>query len=136
MRIIFIALGLAAMGGAAAAHEIVHGGHDHEHGAQDCAHVAVKHEGHVDYLHDGHLHMAHGEHVDEHAIAVSADNPAAEAIVARVVEKKHDHGAADDAHPFVQHGDHFDRLHDGELHYHHGDHVDHHGKLAVLTKAL
>ena len=39
--------------------------HPHLHG-EDCGHLAVPHEDHVDYVHDGHRHAPHGEHYDEH----------------------------------------------------------------------
>lgn len=43
-----------------------HDGHDaHAHG-QDCGHLALEHEGHVDYMHDTHRHAEHGGHWDEH----------------------------------------------------------------------
>jgi zinc transport system permease protein len=50
------------------AHEVAHGTlgeHDHVHG-DDCGHLAVEHDDHVDYVHGGHRHAAHGEHYDEH----------------------------------------------------------------------
>lgn len=123
------------VGGTALAHEVIHNGHDHAHAA-DCGHLAVEHEGHVDYVHDGHLHMAHGDHVDEHVISVSTNNPASEALVARVDAKGHKHGAGGatpEPHQMVQHGDHFDFVHDGRLHFVHGDHVDDHGALKVVA---
>ncbi|GAA5149927.1 metal ABC transporter permease [Nocardioides marinquilinus] len=39
--------------------------HPHRHG-DDCGHLAVPHDDHVDYVHDGHRHAPHGEHYDEH----------------------------------------------------------------------
>jgi len=39
--------------------------HAHQHG-QDCGHVAVPHDDHLDYVHDGHRHAEHGAHYDEH----------------------------------------------------------------------
>jgi zinc transport system permease protein len=46
-------------------HTVVPEGHAHEHG-EDCGHLAVPHEDHVDYVHDGHRHAPHGSHYDEH----------------------------------------------------------------------
>ena len=53
-----------------------HPGPEHTHGP-GCGHTAIRHDGHVDYLVSGHLHHPHDGHMDEHAIAVSASNPAA-----------------------------------------------------------
>ena len=39
--------------------------HNHTHG-ENCGHLAVPHDDHVDYVHDGHRHAAHEEHYDEH----------------------------------------------------------------------
>ena len=52
-----------------------HTSHGHEH-SDDCGHTAIRHGDHVDYLHEGHLHHPDGEHVDEHALEVNAENPA------------------------------------------------------------
>jgi zinc transport system permease protein len=46
-------------------HTVVPEDHEHEHG-DDCGHLAVPHEDHVDYVHDGHRHAPHGSHYDEH----------------------------------------------------------------------
>jgi len=46
-------------------HTVVSEGHEHEHG-EDCGHLAVPHDDHVDYVHDGHRHAPHGSHYDEH----------------------------------------------------------------------
>jgi zinc transport system permease protein len=46
-------------------HTVVPEDHDHEHG-EDCGHLAVPHDDHVDYVHDGHRHAPHGSHSDEH----------------------------------------------------------------------
>jgi hypothetical protein len=117
---------------AALAHEVIHRGHDHIHAAK-CGHTAIEHEGHVDYLHDAHLHAMHGGHADEHVLAVSTAHPATEALVTAVAHEGHAHDAKKDDHPLVQHGDHFDHLHDGRLHYTHGDHVDDHGPVALVN---
>lgn len=115
------------------AHEVIHAGHDpHAHGA-DCGHVALDHAGHVDYLHDGHLHNVHGDHVDEHALEVTATNPADEQLVTRVVNDDHPHGHPGEEHAMVQHGTHMDYVHDGRLHHRHGDHTDDHGPVKLLA---
>jgi zinc transport system permease protein len=46
-------------------HTVVPEDHGHQHG-EDCGHLAVPHEDHVDYVHDGHRHAPHGSHYDEH----------------------------------------------------------------------
>ncbi len=46
-------------------HTVVPEDHEHRHG-DDCGHLAVPHEDHVDYVHDGHRHAQHGSHYDEH----------------------------------------------------------------------
>lgn len=110
-----------------------HIGHDHVHGP-GCGHTAVEHEGHIDYLHDGHLHHPHGDHVDEHALAVNAENPAA-------CTPQHDCGGHPAGHVHgpgcghepVPHGDHVDYLVNGHLHHPHGDHCDDHGAVRVTT---
>ena len=104
----------------------IHTDHAHVHSA-DCGHLQIEHDGHVDYLHDGHLHHAHEGHYDEHAIAVSAANPAGCAPVACGC------GHDDCGHPAVPHGDHVDYLVDGRLHHPHGDHCDDHGPVTVLN---
>ncbi|MEM9669191.1 MAG: hypothetical protein AAF950_09730 [Pseudomonadota bacterium] len=128
-RLILIA-GLL-ISGTASAHEVVHADHEGVHTPDD-GHIAISHDGHVDHLHNGHLHNVHGDHVDEHVIEVSARNPVAEEIVSTVNDDGHVHSADDGAHPRIQHGDHFDYLHDGRLHFVHGDHVDDHGAVEVL----
>ena len=55
----------SASGGSGEEHTVVPEGHAHEHG-EDCGHLAVPHEDHVDYVHDGHRHAPHGSHYDEH----------------------------------------------------------------------
>jgi hypothetical protein len=115
------------------AHEVIHASHEaHAHGSA-CGHVALDHAGHVDYLHDGHLHNAHGGHVDEHALEVTAANPADEQLVARVTSDDHAHGHAGEEHAMVQHGTHMDYIHDGRLHHRHGDHTDDHGAVKLLA---
>jgi hypothetical protein len=109
-----------------------HDKHDHQHGP-DCGHTAIKHDGHVDYLHDGHLHhhAADGS-VHEHALAVTAANPAActPAHACAGHAKGHVHGPGC-GHEAVPHGDHVDYLVDGHLHHPHGDHCDDHGPVAL-----
>ncbi|HEU4407911.1 MAG TPA: hypothetical protein VFS43_21800 [Polyangiaceae bacterium] len=106
-----------------------HGTHEHVHG-EGCGHRAVAHAGHTDYLHDGHLHHPHGDHVDEHALEVGGDNPAActPGHACGGHDKAHAHGAGC-GHEAVPHGDHVDYLVDGHLHHPHGGHCDDHGAL-------
>lgn len=108
-----------------------HSGHEHQHG-EGCGHTAVRHGDHVDYLHDGHLHHAHEGHYDEHAIEVSAANPAAcsGGHSCNGHDAAHVHGA-NCGHEAVPHGDHVDYLVDGHLHHPHAGHCDDHGRLAV-----
>jgi hypothetical protein len=128
----FALLGGMLIAGAAQAHEILHQDHDNAHGVA-CDHMGIAHDGHVDYLHDGHMHSAHDGHSDEHSIAISNANPASEGLIAKVDHTPHTHGGAGDDHMRVQHGDHFDYIHDGELHHAHGDHVDSHGKVTLVA---
>ncbi|MGF1607600.1 MAG: hypothetical protein ACFB22_14820 [Rhodothalassiaceae bacterium] len=130
MRTILLT-GALLFGTAASAHEVIHQDHEHDHG-QACGHTAIAHDGHVDYLHDGHLHHQHQSHVDEHVIAIDASNPAAEQLVSRVEDAAHVHSLSDGSHPMVQHGDHFDFVHNGALHFVHGDHVDDHGPVTTV----
>ncbi len=110
----------------------IHPAHSHVHGP-GCGHTPVRHGDHTDYLHDGHLHSPHGDHIDEHTIEISAQNP-------DVCTPNHAGGAHDASHVHgpgcgheaVPHGDHTDYLVDGHLHHPHGSHCDDHG---ALTKA-
>lgn len=102
-----------------------HDNHAHVHG-ENCGHTRVQHGDHFDYLHDGHLHHAHGEHYDEHIIAVSADNPADCASV----ECTCDH-ETECSHETVPHGDHFDYIVNGRLHFRHNGHCDDHGAIVM-----
>ncbi|MEQ8411400.1 MAG: hypothetical protein RIB52_07580 [Erythrobacter sp.] len=130
-----IAVAASALAAGAYAHEVLHAGHeDHAHGA-DCGHMAIEHAGHVDYLHDGHLHFGHSGHYDEHALAVSSTNPAAEELASVVTTDDHMHGHDGEEHAMVQHGDHMDYIHDGRLHFVHGDHMDDHGPVALVDPA-
>jgi hypothetical protein len=106
-----------------------HGGHAHQHGA-GCGHRAVWHEGHVDYLHDGHMHHVHGDHVDEHVVAVSADNEVkcSPGHACGGHDPSHTHGPTC-GHERVPHGDHVDYLVDGHLHHAHEGHCDDHGAM-------
>ena len=113
-----------------------HPNHEHVHGS-GCGHTAIRHEDHTDYLHDGHLHHQAGDGtVSEHAIAVSAANPADctpdHRCGAHDAAHRHGHGCG---HEAVPHGDHTDYLVDGHLHHPHGDHCDNHGPVAVVTAA-
>jgi hypothetical protein len=109
----------------------VHPDHPHVHGP-GCGHIAIEHDGHVDYLHDGHLHHPHQGHIDEHALPVSATNPAectpGHDCSGHAAGHQHGPGCG---HPAVPHGDHVDYLVDGHLHHPHGDHCDHHGAVTV-----
>ena len=113
------------------AHEVIHADHPGVHTTRD-GHIATSHDGHVDHLHDGHLHHVHGDHVDEHVLQISENNPSAEEIVRPSKHKEHVHSVDDEDHPRIQHGDHFDFLHDGELHFVHGDHIDNHGAVKIV----
>lgn len=108
-----------------------HGDHAHVHGPS-CGHKTIQHDGHQDYLHDGHLHHVHGDHVDEHTLAVDANNPAActpsHACGSHGADHTHGSGCG---HEAVAHGDHTDYLVDGHLHHAHGSHCDDHGKVTV-----
>ena len=106
-----------------------HPGHAHQHGP-GCGHTAVRHGDHVDYLHDGHLHNPQGDHVEEHVVDVSAENPDRCSPAFRCADHAngHTHGPSC-GHEAVPHGDHIDYLHDGHLHHPHGDHCDDHGPL-------
>ena len=108
-----------------------HTGHDHYHGP-NCGHVAVRHDDHTDYLHGGHLHHSHENHVDEHVIAVTKENPAT--CTPGTICGGHKHGG-DCGHEQVPHGDHVDYLVDDRLHHPHGEHCDIHGALAIAAKA-
>ena len=113
----------------------VHHDHAHVHGP-GCGHVGIQHEGHVDYLHDGHLHHQASGKVMEHALPVSASNPAACAPISLHRGKvqhgpKHVHGPGC-GHEAVPHGDHVDYLVNGRLHHPHGDHCDDHGPVSVV----
>jgi hypothetical protein len=103
-----------------------HSNHSHQHGPH-CGHTAIRHEGHVDYLHDGHLHYMHGDHVDEHAISVSAANPAR---CTPDIRCSHQHGP-NCGHEAIPHGDHVDYLVNGRLHHPHGHHCDDHGPVQL-----
>ena len=73
-----------------------HGDHQHVHGS-DCGHTAV--------THDGHLHNVHGDHVDDHAIAVDANNPA-DCTPKHAAEHAADHQHGPNCgHEAVPHGD-------------------------------
>ncbi len=92
--------------------------------------IAVKHHGHVDYLHDGHLEHPEGDHVEEHVIEVSAENPDGCTQPCRGHDATHVHGPGC-GHEAVPHGDHVDYLVDGRLHHPHGNHCDDHGKVEL-----
>jgi len=131
MRILIAFAGAALISTAAFAHDVIHNDHSHAHGI-DCGHPAIAHEGHVDFVHSGHLHAAHGGHTDEHLFAVSAEHPASLELVGHTDEEASNHGGNGDKHPMVQHGDHFDHIHDGRLHAIHQGHVDDHGPVTFI----
>ncbi|MCU0946985.1 MAG: hypothetical protein MUF47_01855 [Porphyrobacter sp.] len=132
-RFLTAACGLALLAAPLGAHDVIHADHaGHAHGGA-CGHAALDHGGHVDYLHDGHLHTSHDGHVDEHALEVTAANPADEQLVTRVTSDAHAHGHAGEEHAMVQHGAHMDYVHDGRLHHRHGDHTDDHGAVKLLA---
>lgn len=108
-----------------------HASHDHVHG-DGCGHTAIKHEGHVDYLHDGHLHHAHEGHFDEHALAVSGENPGGctPSHACASHDPTHTHGAGC-GHEAVPHGDHVDYLVGGHLHHPCAGHCDDHGAVQM-----
>lgn len=108
-----------------------HADHEHAHGA-GCGHTGIRHNGHVDYLHDGHLHHHGAGGVEEHAVAVSAENPAGctPGHDCGRHERGHRHGPGC-GHEAVPHGDHTDYLVDGHLHHVHGDHCDDHGPVSL-----
>ena len=108
-----------------------HEGHSHVHGP-GCGHKTVEHDGPKDYLHDGHLHHDHGDHVDEHTLDVSAQNPAdcTPTHACGAHDKDHAHGPGC-GHDAIAHGDHTDYVVDGHLHHAHSDHCDNHGKVEV-----
>lgn len=108
-----------------------HEKHDHVHGPK-CGHTAIVHEGHVDFLHDGHLHHQEGTKVEEHKLAVTAENPngCTPKHACTGHEPSHKHGPAC-GHPAVPHGDHTDYLVDGHLHHPHDGHCDDHGKVKL-----
>lgn len=133
MKTLLLASTLLIAGGASA-HDVIHSDHAEAHAATD-GHTLINHNGHVDHLHGGHLHNVDGTHVDEHTIAVSAANHVAEEIVSNVNDDGHAHGADDAEHARIQHGDHFDYLHDGRLHFVHADHIDDHGAVTVISAA-
>jgi hypothetical protein len=106
-----------------------HAGHSHQHGP-GCGHTAIRHEGHVDYLQDGKLHHHGAKGVEEHCLAVNAQNPSActPNHACDGHDKKHKHGPGC-GHEAVPHGDHTDYLVEGHLHHPHGGHCDDHGPV-------
>ena len=133
MKLTYVVPGLLALvASGALAHEIIHNEHaDHDHGA-DCGHQAIEHAGHVDYLHDGHMHHAHEAHFHEHAFDITSTNPEDEQLTSKV-DGDAAHSSPNDTHMVVQHGAHFDHVHDGRLHHAHGDHIDDHGPVKLIT---
>ena len=104
-------------------------GHQHQHGP-GCGHTAIRHEGHVDYLHDGHLCHHGAKGVEEHRVAVTAQNPSActPDHSCNEHDRAHKHGPGC-GHEAVPHGDHVDYLVGGHLHHPHGGHCDDHGPV-------
>jgi len=125
----------AIMASGAGAHDMLHSAHEgHAHG-DSCGHAALEHGGHVDYLHDGHLHNAHDSHVDEHTLPVSSVNPDAEELAQTVSGENHMHGHDGEEHMMVQHGAHYDYIHEGRLHFVHDDHTDDHGPVKIVASS-
>src|SRR5204862_3721574 len=90
-----------------------HQGHSHKHGP-NCGHTAIQHDGHVDYLHDGHLHHHQGGTVEEHTLAVNANNPAGCTPQHSCAGHAHNHVHGPGCgHEAVPHGDHVDYLVEG-----------------------
>jgi len=94
---------------------ISHDIHDHVHGTE-CAHTAIRHDGHIDYLHNGQLHHPHDGHSDEHRILVDAINPAecTHKHNCGCHSAEHRHGP-NCGHEAVPHGNHVDYLVDGHF---------------------
>ena len=104
----------------------------HVHGA-GCGHTAIDHDGHLDYLQDGRLQHPRGDQMDEHTIAVSAQNPETCTpghSCGGHAGGAHQHGPGC-GHEAVPHGNHTDYLVEGHLHHPHGDHCDDHGPVTV-----
>ena len=134
-KILTVAAISFALAGNANAHSMMHAAHsDHDH-KDECGHVAIEHAGHIDYLHGGHLHHAHDTHVDEHTLAVSSINPQAERLVEAVSSDDHMHGHDGEEHEVLQHGTHYDYVHNGRLHHVHGDHADDHGPVKLVASS-
>lgn len=106
-------------------------GHVHVHG-EDCGHVAIRHNGHVDYLHDGELHHMDGERMKTCRLSADAQNPdhCTDGHPCIGHEEQHEHGK-DCGHERIAHGDHFDYLVAGHLHHVHEGHCDDHGPLEL-----
>jgi hypothetical protein len=102
----------------------------HVHGAS-CGHPAVQHEGHVDYLTHGHLEHQEGGRIENHAINVSARNPATCTPGFHDGHSAQHHHGAGCGHEAVPHGTHTDYLVEGHLHHAHGDHCDDHGAVML-----
>jgi hypothetical protein len=113
--------------------QTVHETHPHVHGP-GCGHTAVRHQGHVDYLQDGHLLHQEQDHIDDHVVEISDQNPDRCTSEQRATghDRAHQHGPGC-GHEMVPHGDHIDYLVDGRLHHPHGDHCDDHGPLEVVA---
>lgn len=114
-----------------AADPIAHPAKTHAHN-EKCGHTAVKHDTHMDYIDNGEFHAQHANHFDNHGLAVSASEPAAREVAANhkmtTDEKGHAHND-NCGHKKVQHGDHFDFIHNGHYHAVHADHTDEHGNI-------
>jgi hypothetical protein len=105
----------------------VHQSHNHVHG-DNCGHIKIKHNDHVDYLHDNHLHHVHNDHIDEHKLEENALNTSSctpnHACVGHNEGHIHGQGCG---HEAIPHGNHSDYIVDGHLHSPHEGHCDHHG---------
>jgi hypothetical protein len=82
------------------------------------------------------LHHTQGTRVDDHTIAVNANNPESctPSHSCAAHKQAHTHGS-NCGHEAVPHGNHVDYLVDGHLHHPHGSHCDDHGMLPVVGAA-
>ncbi len=106
--------------------------HDHVHG-EDCGHLAVRHDDHVDYVHDGHLHHPVGAAVLEHQlgevdVVVVAE---CEPHPCDAHEATHFHGVGCE-HVAIPHDGHIDYIVAGHIHRQHDGHCDDHGALTLV----
>ena len=101
----------------------------HTHGPH-CGHTAIGHQNHVDYLVDGRLEHQFESGCTIHRIEVSELNPDVCCPLNDCKLEEHVHGPGC-GHEMVPHGDHFDYLVNGVLHFPHEDHCDDHGPIEI-----